>query len=242
MKETNPVDPLLLTRHQTLPLFLLLLFVTMVAFPSPAGSQVQDRENSRLRMANPASVNCEKLGGTLVIEKGADGGERGVCRFGDGTQCDEWALFRGECPVYVDPFLYCRTVGTADTPDNRYRGDGMPDAVVRAMVQHGMVSDDAPPGFRKKGVWRCMDHAVWACHFGANIPCTEKADLSRIPSPAMEAYCKANPGVDTIPAYVTGRATVYEWKCSAGRPEAARQVLRRDSRGFIADFWFQVTP
>ncbi len=50
-------------------------------------------------MANPASVNCTKQGGTLSIEARGDGGQYGVCYFEDNRQCEEWALFRGDCPV-----------------------------------------------------------------------------------------------------------------------------------------------
>jgi uncharacterized protein len=48
-------------------------------------------------MANPASVYCEEHGGTLNIVNEA-GGQRGICILADGTTCDEWAYFRGECP------------------------------------------------------------------------------------------------------------------------------------------------
>jgi len=47
-------------------------------------------------MANPASVNCGKVGGSTVILKNPDGGEYGMCKFTNGTSCEEWALFRGE--------------------------------------------------------------------------------------------------------------------------------------------------
>ncbi|WAC05286.1 MAG: DUF333 domain-containing protein [Methanoregula sp.] len=47
-------------------------------------------------MANPASVNCGKVGGTTEIKKNADGSEYGMCKFTNGTSCEEWALFRGE--------------------------------------------------------------------------------------------------------------------------------------------------
>ena len=50
------------------------------------------------QLANPASVNCTKEGGTLKMEKRPDGGQFGVCLFVDNYQCEEWALFRGECP------------------------------------------------------------------------------------------------------------------------------------------------
>ena len=41
-----------------------------------------------------ASVACAKDGGTLRILTKADGGQVGICVRKDGTQCEEWALFR----------------------------------------------------------------------------------------------------------------------------------------------------
>lgn len=48
-------------------------------------------------MPNPASVYCEQNGGTLEFRQDAAGGVAGVCKFPDGSECDEWAYFRGEC-------------------------------------------------------------------------------------------------------------------------------------------------
>jgi putative hemolysin len=45
-------------------------------------------------MPNPASVNCEKLGGNLDLRKDANGNVGGLCVFPDGRECEEWALFR----------------------------------------------------------------------------------------------------------------------------------------------------
>jgi putative hemolysin len=50
-------------------------------------------------IANPASENCVRQGGTLSIATRPDGGQYGVCSFEDNRQCEEWALLRGECPV-----------------------------------------------------------------------------------------------------------------------------------------------
>lgn len=44
-------------------------------------------------MANPASVYCQKIGGRLEMQQGADG-VRGICHLPDGTSMEEWALFR----------------------------------------------------------------------------------------------------------------------------------------------------
>jgi hypothetical protein len=47
-------------------------------------------------MANPASVNCGKMGGITEIKKNPDSSEYGMCTFPNGTSCEEWALFRNE--------------------------------------------------------------------------------------------------------------------------------------------------
>jgi hypothetical protein len=53
--------------------------------PQPAG------------LANPASAFCVEQGGQLELRVDAQGGQYGVCLFGDSSECEEWAFFRGEC-------------------------------------------------------------------------------------------------------------------------------------------------
>src|SRR4030042_133672 len=48
-------------------------------------------------LPNPASAFCEAQGYTLEIRTAEDGNQSGVCIFPDGSECDEWAYFRGEC-------------------------------------------------------------------------------------------------------------------------------------------------
>jgi putative hemolysin len=48
-------------------------------------------------MPNPASVYCEEQGYRVEIRTAADGSQSGYCIFPDGSECDEWAYFRGEC-------------------------------------------------------------------------------------------------------------------------------------------------
>ncbi len=66
------------------------------ATPQPTVAPTQPTPSDQI--ANPASENCIKLGGKLVIETRPDGGQYGVCYFEDNRQCEEWALFRGTCP------------------------------------------------------------------------------------------------------------------------------------------------
>jgi putative hemolysin len=47
-------------------------------------------------LANPASVHCEEQGYTLEMRTD-ENGTYGVCVFPDGSECEEWAYFRGEC-------------------------------------------------------------------------------------------------------------------------------------------------
>ena len=46
---------------------------------------------------NPASVYCKEQGNKHEIRMAADGSQSGRCVFPDGSTCDEWAYFRGEC-------------------------------------------------------------------------------------------------------------------------------------------------
>ena len=160
-------------------------------------------------------------------------------------------LFTGACSAlaqsqpskvvtYADPFAYCAAVGTIDSPDARYTGPKMPNSIIEGMIAKGIISADAPADFQKNAVWRCVDAHVWVCHFGANLPCLEKANTSKVATSEMEDYCKTNPGVDVIPAAVTGRATVYEWKCNAGKPEVVKQVFQVDPQGYLSNFWYEL--
>ncbi len=48
-------------------------------------------------MPNPASAYCVEQGFKSEIRTAVDGSQSGVCIFPDGSECDEWAFFRGEC-------------------------------------------------------------------------------------------------------------------------------------------------
>jgi putative hemolysin len=48
-------------------------------------------------MPNPAAVYCEEQGYAYEIRTAADGSQSGVCIFDDGSECDGWAFYRGEC-------------------------------------------------------------------------------------------------------------------------------------------------
>jgi hypothetical protein len=142
---------------------------------------------------------------------------------------------------FDDPFAYCAAVGTIDAPDARYAGPKMPDAIARGLRTASGLPEDAPvAALRDHSIWRCMAGRVYACTFGANLPCKETADTSRSATSAMTAFCRDEPGADFIPMVVTGRATVYAWRCEQGAPAIARQITDPDARGYLANVWYAI--
>lgn len=70
--------------------------VTLAACSTPT-----DNDNDP-GIANPASTYCVEHGGQLEIVTTSDG-QLGICRFPDGSSCDEWAYYRGECKPGDNP-------------------------------------------------------------------------------------------------------------------------------------------
>ncbi|MDD1653758.1 MAG: DUF333 domain-containing protein [Methanomicrobiales archaeon] len=50
-------------------------------------------------MANPSAVYCEEQNLTYEIRTNPDGSQSGVCILADGTECDGWEYYRGDCPA-----------------------------------------------------------------------------------------------------------------------------------------------
>ncbi|MEW6030680.1 MAG: DUF333 domain-containing protein [Chloroflexota bacterium] len=71
-------------------LLALALLTACATPPTPTPAQ-------QVGLANPASAYCVEQGYKSEIRTAADGSQSGVCIFPDGSECDEWAYFRGEC-------------------------------------------------------------------------------------------------------------------------------------------------
>ncbi|HLD76322.1 MAG TPA: DUF333 domain-containing protein [Candidatus Norongarragalinales archaeon] len=63
--------------------------------PDAAVSPVASK-SAGVGMANPAAVHCVNLGYENKIVDEPEG-QSGVCVFPDGSSCDDWAFFRGDC-------------------------------------------------------------------------------------------------------------------------------------------------
>jgi Tol biopolymer transport system component len=145
--------------------------------------------------------------------------------------------------TYNDPFEYCAAVGTLDTPDSRYTGPQISDEIINGFKSAAGLEDSTEPMdmFKKTTIWRCMDSQVYACNFGANLPCDSKANPDKTPSPEMEDYCKTNPGSDFIPMSVTGHATIYSWHCFKDAPVLLEQIDQVDVAGYLASIWYPIS-
>ena len=103
-------------------------------------------------MANPASVYCKQKGNVLEIRTAADGSQQGICIFPDGSTCEEWAYYRGECgpavqksptpAVAVEATPRASTVGTVgDGP-----GSSMPPGATEEIADWWGVIKSTVPG------------------------------------------------------------------------------------------------
>ena len=155
---------------------------------------------------------------------------------------DLWrAAQRDTRSTYSDPFAYCRAVKNIDTPGDAYVGPKLPESIARGLRAALQVPQGGPlQPLLENSFWRCMDGKVYGCTVGANLPCMIKANTSREPSEAVVKFCTVNRDVSYIPMVVTGRATIYAWRCEKGKPVIVREFVKPDARGFLSNIWYEI--
>jgi putative hemolysin len=78
------------------PVIVIFVSVLMVACTPPdMGTPAQPTRETTM-LTDPATY-CVEQGYRLETRKDAQGNEYDVCIFDDGSECEEWAYFRGEC-------------------------------------------------------------------------------------------------------------------------------------------------
>lgn len=166
------------------------------------------------------------------------------CRRNKGTdRRDVSKSGSGEQTKYEDPFSYCRLVDTVDSPDPRYVGPNVPEEIAAGLMKAIGAPEGAPPDVFEGGTsWRCMDGKVYACNAGANLPCAEKADTSREPNQGMREWCESNNDAEFIPAFASGRSTVYEWRCAGNEPKIVKEANKPDAAGYLSNIWYEISP
>jgi hypothetical protein len=131
-----------------------------------------------------------------------------------------------------------------DKPDGRYIGEPIPMQIINGFKKAaGLEASTEPPDiFKKTTIWRCMGGKVYACNFGANLPCDSKARIDKTPSKVMEDYCKANPDSQVIPMSVTGHDTIFSWYCVQDNAQLLGQIGQVDAAGYLAQIWYAIEP
>ena len=141
-------------------LALLLAGCDVVPLPDPTPLPAPSQPTAQPALPNPASVHCQEQGGRLEIRTAADGSQTGYCVFPDGSECEEWAFFRGECAPVPTPAADTSTdallaLVQASLPAGAFEGLAVLPLTVPAgseplwaVYSHGMRNFDLtpPPG------------------------------------------------------------------------------------------------
>lgn len=113
------------------------------ALPAPVAPEPAATHVPEAGLPNPASVYCRQGGNKLEIRTAADGSQSGICVFPDGSECDEWAYFRGECaPASQES----PTPATTVEPATGGSGGYMPPGTAEAIADWWGVIRSTPPG------------------------------------------------------------------------------------------------
>ena len=117
--------------------------IILMALTACTTFQVQTLEAAgtdlpQANIPNPASVYCTQQGNKLEIRTAADGSQFGVCVFPDGSTCDEWAYFRGECGpgVQINP-----APNTSDEAAQKTDNDGVGENASGGYMQPGSTEE-----------------------------------------------------------------------------------------------------
>jgi putative hemolysin len=135
-----------------LPFTMILMALTactalQVQTPEPAVTDVP-----QVNMANPASVYCEQQGNKLEIRTASDSSLNGICVFPDGSTCDEWAYFRGECGLAAQksptPAIVVEATSTASggSTEENPSGGYMPPGTSEEIADWWGVIKSTQPG------------------------------------------------------------------------------------------------
>jgi hypothetical protein len=134
---------------------LVIILMALTACIAPQTQAVPELNATNMpqaNMPNPASVYCEQNGNTLEIRTADDGSQYGECVFPDGSTCDEWAYFRGECDLVLQksptPARVVEATSTASdgTPEENASGGYMPPGTSEEIVDWWGVIQSTPPG------------------------------------------------------------------------------------------------
>jgi len=109
-------------------------------------------------LANPASVHCTDNGHTLEIRSDKEGNQYGVCVFADGTECEEWAYFRGECSPGVPTAAAAATITPALLTATPVPPTSVPTPSPEPAAECAPITVDSGPEYK---LWREQIHETY---------------------------------------------------------------------------------
>ncbi|MCX5592495.1 I78 family peptidase inhibitor [Alcaligenes endophyticus] len=75
--------------------------IALLAILGGCVSATDSQQPQQVEMANPASVYCQAVGGSLTIEN-TSAGQVGMCTLPDGEKVEEWELFKAASQCGAD--------------------------------------------------------------------------------------------------------------------------------------------
>ena len=126
-----------------------IILISLTACTTPqaqATTEPAATDLPQVGMPNPASVYCEQQGNKLEIRTSADGSQNGICIFPDGSTCDEWAYYRGECGLATPAVEVEPTAKTSGGADEQASGGYMPPGTSEEIADWWGIIKSTEPG------------------------------------------------------------------------------------------------
>ena len=119
---------------------------------------------TQANMPNPASVYCEQNGNKLEIHTAADGSQSGICVFPDGSTCDEWAYYLGECGLSPTPVMAVEATAKASSDTEEQASGGyMPPCTAEEITDWWGVIKSTEPGAQYDDYFERQDFGQVIC-------------------------------------------------------------------------------
>jgi putative hemolysin len=92
-------------------------------------------------LSNPATVYCLSRDGEFTMEKTLAGTTEGYCKLDDGTECEVWAMYKGECGDLEEPEEEEEDETTTSTDDGTELDDDLDTSTSTAMEEEEEEED-----------------------------------------------------------------------------------------------------
>jgi putative hemolysin len=142
-------------------IMILMALTACAAPPTQAELEPVATDMPQANMPNPASVYCEQNGNTLEIRTADDGSQNGICIFPDGSACDEWAYYRGECGPTTQ-----KSPTPAMTVEEQASGGYMPPGTAEEITDWWGVIKSTAPGAQYDDYFERQDLGQQFIYFG----------------------------------------------------------------------------